>query len=566
MTKVRNSTLGYLSFQTLFSYIIMRNLTITLFLIFNTLSISAQLTRPVALKTRSVPGVALSEVATFNNNEVVPYTILPYGNNFFLSSYLELSGGNWLPGQGQKLDNLLSLKLYGYNDQLRQTGTIEVTWPEEKRDHLSLSSLGNKLLWTFATQANESDVYNIRAEVLDDGGKNVRSHELLSVNKREFHSLKALEEYSADRHYYTRVYAEESSELFLNKRDTEAASLTIGVFDENGEVVSLKTKKLNCSRVQLEVKSVAVDNDGRAYVLAKIYGNAHRGEALGGSDSQIFLYSLNPGAEELERVEMKLDGQYIEGISMTPNSEGNPAIAGVYRNLRGGGITGYFSTTNPRKGEVIKANPFSQELLKSLGRRITTKQQGELALEQNFGFKDAIRLSNGKLTILLESLEVHNKRNYGRTNGSFSSKDRYNYIFGEGVMLTFDQEGELSEATVVPKFQSTENLGNPFFRLNLVEYQGRPAAIYNDNPDNFIRDVSKRPRVLSLPHRALAVICYADENGTLQRDPIFARVENEKLILMPSSASRLINDDVVFMAIKYNTLGKNEFRFGRIRE
>ena len=132
-------------------------------------------------------------------------------------------------------------------------------------------------------------------------------------------------------------------------------------------------------------------------------------------------------------------------------------------------------------------------------------------------------------------------------------------------MLTFDQTGELSEATVVPKYQSTENPDAPFYSLNLVEYQGRPASIYNDNPKNFTRDLSKRSKSLALS-RALAIIAYSDRAGNLQRDPIFARMDADKLVLVPSSATRLANDDVVFMALRYKAFGKNQFRFGRLRE
>lgn len=547
----------------------MRNLTITLFLLFSLakVEVTAQLTRPAPNTDRAAPGVTLSEIATFRNNEVVPYTILPYGNDFFLHTYIEQFGGQGLLGGGQNLDDLFSLKLYRFNEDLRQTGEIEIAWPNEQRDHLSLSSLGDRLLWTYATPTRENGVFQIEAEVLDDKGELVSNHPLLKIDRREYSFLKAREEYSADRHYYVRVYAEESAQRFMSKRDEEPASLTIAVFDNNGEVVSMKRKRLRADRDQLEMQSVAVDNDGRAYVLAKVYANSQRRETGGGSDSKVYLYTLDPGAEELERVEMKLGGQYIEGVSMVPGRDGIPAIAGVYTDRRGGRIAGYFSTDNPRKGEILKPRPFSQDFLESLGVRITARRRGALVMEGNFEFRDAIRLTNGKLTILLESFDIRtNNNNVGMGVGVGPIiGNQFTYIFGEGVMLTFDETGEISEATVVPKYQSTENPDAPFYSLNLVEYQGRPAAIYNDNPKNFTRDISKRTRSLAL-NRALAIITYSDSKGELQRDPIFARLDADKLILVPSSATRLANDDVVFMALRYKTFGKNQFRFGRLRE
>ena len=530
------------------------------------MTVSAQLTRSAPTNEREAPGVKLSEIATFRNNEIVPYTILPYGDDFFLHTYVEQFGGQGLLGGGQMLDDLWSLRLYRYDQNLKQSGAIQIAWPDEQRDHLSLSSLGDRLLWTFATHTSKKGIYQIEAEVLDDKGKLVNNYPLLKIDQREFPYLKSLEEFSADRQYYTRVYAEESVQRFLSKRDEERATLTIAVFDNYGEVVSLKRQRLRCDRDQLEVQSVAVDNDGRAYVLAKVYANSQRRETGGGSDSKVYLYTLDPGAEALERVEMKLGGQYIEGISMVPGREGNPAIVGVYTERRGGRIVGYFSTDNPRKGEILKPVPFSQKLLQSLGTRITAKRRGQLVMEGDFEFRDAIRLTNGKLTILLESFDVRSNNMGGVGVGPVGNVgSQFTYIFGEGVMLTFDQTGELSEATVVPKYQSTENPDAPFYSLNLVEYQGRPASIYNDNPKNFTRDLSKRSKSLALS-RALAIIAYSDRAGNLQRDPIFARMDADKLVLVPSSATRLANDDVVFMALRYKAFGKNQFRFGRLRE
>ncbi len=546
----------------------MRYLTTSLCLLicFVSLNVSAQLTRTAPTTEREAPGVTLSEIATFRNNEIVPYTILPYEDDFFLHTYVEQYGGAGLLGGGQALDDLWSLTLYRYNDKLQQTAEFQVAWPDERRDHLDMSSLGDRLLWTYATQTSKKGTYQIEAEVLDSEGKLVSNHPLLKIDRREYPYLKALEEYSADRHYYARVYAEESIQRTLSKRDEEPASLTIAVFDNVGEVVSMKRKRLRCDRDQLEVQSVAVDNDGRAYVLAKVYANSQRRETNGGSDSKVYLYTLDPGADELARIEMKLGGQYIEGISMVPGPEGLPAIAGVYTERRGGRIAGYFSTDNPSKGEILKPRPFSQKMLAKFGKRITAKRRGSLVLEGDFEFRDAIRLTNGKLTILLESFDIRaNNNTVGVGVGPVGVGNQVTYIYGEGIMLTFDQTGEIDEATIVPKYQSTENPDAPFYSLKLVEFQGKAASIYNDNPKNFTRDLSKRTRSLALS-RALAIVAYADNNGNLQRDPIFARMDADKLVLVPTSATRLANDDVVFMALRYKAFGKNQFRFGRLRE
>ena len=530
-------------------------------------SLLAQPTSTVSVRpNRAAPGVKLSETTTFRNVEQVAYDILPYGDDFFVSTHVLNRSPVAALGAGARFDDLYALRLYRYTPDLKRTGEISIAWPDERREHIGIVSLGNALLWTFATISDKRGEIEVHAEVLNDKGEPMSEHRLLNVESRDYFFLGDFEAYSANRDYYVRAYADESPQRLLRKTDDERATITVAVFNRDGEVVTMERKRVRANRDQLDIQTVAVDDDGRAYVLAKVYNNSKGRETRGGSDSKVYLYTLDPGAEDFERTELKLDGQYIEGISMVPGRDGKPAIAGVYVEKLGRRIKGYFSLDNPESGAVLKPQEFSQEVLEALGKRVTTRKGGELVMEGQFEFRDALRGTDGRLTILLEGYTERVSNNgpgaVGVGVGGFGyGRQRITYNYGEGVMLTFDQEGVLAEAITIPKFQSTEQANAPFYRMNLIEYDGQPAVIYNDNPKNFGRDLDKRTRSLRF-QQAVATVSYAGRNGRLERRPLFARKDADKVVLVPASAERLANGEVVFLALRYRGLAKNELRFG----
>jgi len=536
-------------------------------------SLHAQLTRPVTSSRATAPEVQLSELSSFGNRDNVAYQILPYDDDFFVSTYQ----------QGRNINSpnrteLLNLRLYRYNDRLERTGEVQIGWPDEARDHLGLRSLGNALLWTFMTAGRERNTFDVRAEVLDGTGKLVEQHQLLTVHQRELAGLADFEAYSASRDYYVRAYADESNSSLFSKRDDERATITLAVFDRQGSPVTLERQRLRVTRDQLEIQSVAVDESGQAFVLAKVYAGTKGRETRRGSDSKVYLYTLTPGADKLERTELKLAGQYIEGISMVPGIGGQPAIVGIYSDRLNGRINGYFSSSNPTAGEVLKPEPFSFELLDQLGRRVTTRRRGELMLESDYTFGDALRLSDGRLSILFESIRITQNNaptsiGFGVAGAGVNNTGGTTYTFREGLMLTFAADGNLDEALLIPAFQSYTDQGvsgrfrnalarvPPYYRMRLLEYAGKPATIYNDNPKNFGRDPGKNPRALRF-RDALATLAYADDSGRLTQQPLFGRRDADRVILIPASAERLGNDEVVFLATRYRSLAKNQLRFG----
>ena len=426
-------------------------------------------------------------------------------------------------------------------------------------------SIGERFVWTFATASGGiNPIISVEAEVLDVDGKLVSNHRLLQLDQRDYTTLTTFDDYTPSRSHYVRVYADESENRIFSKRDDERATINIFVVDDAGNVVSSRRQRLNANRDQLQIQTASVDRDGRAYVLAKVFANKRGRELRGQSDAKLMLYTLDAGAEDVVTTELTLDGQYIEGVGMVSRDDGSPTIVGLYSDRIGRRVRGYFASAGIGGDTKLRPKEFNQRMLEKMGRRITSRVGGELALENGFEFRDALSLSNGRLSLLLEYYtEIRNNNFNNFNNPGFGGRMETTFVYGEGLVLNFAADGDLEDAVVVPKYQTANVPGLPYMRMNLVEYDGRAAVIYNDNPKNFTRDLNKRTKPLRF-NDALAVLGYDSDGGRLQRIPLFARKDAGKVIIIPSSATRLADDRVLFLATRYKFFGNNELRFGVI--
>ena len=534
-------------------------------------SLLAQPRSPVSATPKVARGVALSELSTFTNREGIVYEIMPFGGDFFVATVeSEASRGRGFANVGT-LDELLALRLYRYDGDLRRADALQVPWPDEPREHISLTTVGEHFAWTYATLDPRTRKVRIGLDILDGEARAVATDKVMDLEARDYRRgrLDYRAAFTPSRSHYVRVYAEQSENRLFSKRDDEAATATILVVDDGGAIVSNKRVRLNANRDQLNVEAVSVDSEGRAYVLARVFDNERgRERRRGGSDATLWVYTLEPGGDRVERTEVELQGQYIQGVGMVPNDAGAPSIVGLYSERVNREIAGYFSGADVTDGTTLRPRPFTREVLEGMGRKITRGRGDRLAVENQFEFRDALRLSDGRLALLMESFDIRVSNPPPTAGGGFQAQ-RITYVYGEGVVFDFDADGTLRNALVVPKLQQTQTPNLSYARMNLVEYEGNPAVVYNDNPKNFTRSVDRRTKGLNWS-KSLAVLGYgepsarASDGERLRRVPLFARRDADKVIAIPPSVTRLPDGRVVFLATRYKLFGQNQLRFGVI--
>ncbi len=524
------------------------------------------------------PGVRLGEVQTFRNYEIVGESILRTDRGIFLYTY---DAPRTTLGRGMMRNDFVptdALHLYPYDRDLRATEPATPTW-QGARGHYAMSASRNDLLWTYVTEGRKKDEYDFVTEVIDPAsGKVTASHLVARVNPRDYNGLYYESARSANLDYTLQVFNEQSANRLLSKRDDEQATLSLSVIGPDGEVVTDLRKRVGIPRDQLEVTSATVGDDGRAYVLAKVYDNQGKREGRRNSRYDMTVYTAAPGADKIQTFRLQLGGEFIVGITAVPKEGGQPSILGLYSDRLDGLIRGVFATNDLSANTKLVPQPFSPEILEQLGRRVTTNRGGAPAgIERTFEFRAAAQSPDGTAALLLEDFYVSSS---APTPGNPNPSTRI--TFRENVLLEFDASGSLSGATMVPKSQTisvrgtgfgfvsrrqrqriAREINNPYLGVGLVRLNGGFGMVYNDNAKNLFRPIDKNAKGTNFS-KATAILAYTDEGGKLVRSPLFERREADKMLLHVDSGELFPDGTVAFVASRYRSFAKNEIRLGLI--
>ena len=522
----------------------------SLFFLFNLLSAQA-------------PGVSLSEPYKFDKTLSLSTNILAVDDKYVVTlfdySNAETLVGTMLRKRSKMERGPKRMLLMTHDADLsgRQEQVIEL---DGERTGNSLSSLEENLLWIYRTQRDKDAPVVVKAEILSPAGKRIGEPvKLLSYKPDEAGSVYRLSARSLDRSKFVHVFTEESTNRLLSKNDDSKASITFAVFDNDGRLLSSNEKRLSVARDRLDMLSVGVNNDGDAYVVARIYSSGKKKESKKGSDATLQVYSLAAGSEEVVTTRHRTSGMYIANASLVPDSDGSVRLFGMYSEERDKELTGYYYLSDPSTSATIKPRAFTKTELEAMGPRVTRTKKGKLIIEGNFEYRDAVRRPDGSLVILLEDYR-YTPGSYNANTGR-TSPPRYSFF--EGLQLDLSAGGELQNHVVFPKAQTSTGGISPYMRMTLVGYDGRPAVVYNDNALNIGRDLEKRTKPLRAQN-AVGMIAYANDKNELVRQPLFARSETDKMLINPQSSTQLANGDVVFFTYRFKFFGKESYRLGRL--
>ena len=531
------------------------------------LALAAALLTVLATARAQAPGVSLSEPFKYGDGLVLRSKILPLGERYFVTlvenrAQVDIAGVSLIRAAVRNKNKLARgpgrIVFREHGADLSERGGFELT-PDGTRTGNGFYSLEDNLLWVYTTQRSPDAEAVVHAEVLSPAGETVATHRLLGYRPKDVGTLFRTFAVSPDRSHFALAFSEESANRAFSKTDDAKAELTVVVLDASGALVKQATKRLSVSRDRLDVLGVGVDDAGTAYVAARTFANGKKKQAKDGSDASMNVYHLGAGAEAIERNRLRTKGKYLRSASLVPAADGSLRLFGTYAERRDKEISGFYYLSDPAAEADVRPRAFTTRQLEDMGERVTRKRRGEIVIEGNFEYRDALRRSDGTLTVLLEDYRYVP----GMDNPNTGRQSPPRHIFNEGLLFDLSPDGELSDILVVPKVQVSAGGILPFMRMSLAGYDGRPAVLYNDNAKNIGRDLDKRTKPLRAKDAA-GMLAYADDDGELVRQPLFSRRETDKMLVHPDSGVPLEGGDVVFFAFRNKFFGKDSYRLGRL--
>jgi hypothetical protein len=357
------------------------------------------------------------------------------------------------------------------------------------------------------------------------------------------------------------------SAFYDSKREEQPIDMFFDVRDAQLAPMWQKQFKLDYTEKQVDVRDMALGNDGTVYVLVKIYegDKAKETKKVAGervANYQMAVWHFEPGKDTPGEYRLNLSGAFVKDASIEVTPQGDLGVVGFFANDFKGLVRGAFLMKMAAgNGEVLLAQKeeFSAKDLELMGDDNTDSKRGEEGLEGTFRFQDVHFLENGSTFITAEE-------NFSITYQSGSPTTGYStrtvYYSRDIIVLLFGPEGKLDDVVVIPKRQRMENTN---FFLGFATIQGKDKAyfFYNEDRQNLKKPIGERTRYVSSFQDGISVVTSLDSNGNLERTPLFDTRDVESLFVADLS-SPIDESSLFFVALKPNLLAKSNFRMGKI--
>jgi hypothetical protein len=351
-----------------------------------------------------------------------------------------------------------------------------------------------------------------------------------------------------------------------NNKDDIRMDMFLSVLDKEFNTLWDKQFKLGYSEEQVNIRNWAVSDEGTVYALAKIYDTNKARETKKTKGKRVANYRMvvlqfKEGDDKPSEFELNLNDAFVKSATVRINPQGDLTALGFYANDFKGLVQGAFlmkMDAESGKIKIAKKKEFSQRDLAFMGDDNTKKKKGEEGLESQFSFRDVIFLEDG--STLMTAEENYSVTYTVRTGRTYST--RTVYYSKDIIVINFDAEGSLQTVRMIPKRQKSG--ASTFFQsYTALPGKGKAYFFYNDDKKNLKKPLGEKTNYTSNFNDAVTVMTSVDDNGKMERTPLFKGKDVESLFI-PQRSSAIDENSLFFVTMKPKMLGKSDFRMGTI--
>jgi len=341
------------------------------------------------------------------------------------------------------------------------------------------------------------------------------------------------------------------------------------VFDDNLEELWNYEIELPYNDDLFDFMSFEVSNEGKVYLLGKIYEDVRLERKKGeiNYNYHLFIYSK----EKKFETEIKLDskGKILNEIFLTINNTNQVSCIGLYANELKKPSVGSYSIQIDSKTQKVLSENFKEfkeidEVVEvsdeSEEKSDKKKEREEKVKYRNYDLRQINHKKDGGMILVAEQyyLEIVTKTTTNGSGGT-STSTSYHYHYDNILVLNIDKNGNFIWQKIIKKNQETINddgryssfaLGlkdeNLVFIYNTTEFNkkknGEDSRFYKKN--NFYKNLS---------------IVTLDKKGNLsEKVNVLDRVES-KVVICPKKAEQISKNQLIIFGV-----GKKTNRFGML--
>lgn len=477
---------------------------------------------------------------------------------------------------GNEKDGIVNLSLKKeqlfitrFNPQtLAQTDERVIEVPEATRDMVGekVVNFGNNFYWLrsdWDKVAQKEFLYATRIDV-KNGRFDGKDQKLIEANKMGSEEYMSTGWYSAKKiGKYEFNYDADRTKLLVSyrlvpedRRDKyNYDKLGIYVFDENMQKIWSNEFTMPYTERRMDNEDFAVDANGNAYLLAKVYDSDRRKEkdkATGNPAYHLEVFKFTQNNKQVIHAKVSLDQYFIRETSLIENAMHDMVIACTYsKNAKGKGTEGIFLGILNTDGKVAnyKKGHYKfpvEELQKFESRRKQRKIEKDDDYEApNLQVRNIIVEKDGSILLACEEYFVTESSHYRSGSGTMGGyyTTSYTYHYDDILASKIDASGNFLWMRKIPKRQQgTRGRGTMSFKL--ISDETGYYFLYLDNKKNENMEEDDTPAKHQDGFGGQVMEAKIDNGGNVTKEIVF-NTREEDIMIYPADFDKINNNQFI---------------------
>ena len=364
--------------------------------------------------------------------------------------------------------------------------------------------------------------------------------------------------------------SEDTSKLLVatiadDNNDDLKTKVSVNVYDNKLSKQWAKAFTLPYTQEQVSPKTWSLANDGKVYLLAKVYDGSRKKESKKSGDDrrpayQMILFCFDGTSEKPKESVLSFEKKFVTDVTFKLNHDNDLSCAGFYANDTKGVIQGvFFVRIDGKTGAVVNAS--QKEISAADLENLDTKKDrsGDKGLDSDYEFGELILRDDGGIVVTAEKVYVTIE-----SSSTGTSMRTYRiYHSDELFVVSIAPDGKIEWLKVIPKKQAGST--TTFNGYSSMVSGSNLYILYNDDEDNIKLPLNHKAKGLSSFKDAAAALVTISSDGKASRRQIFDSKADADALMVPSDGEQISPNELLFVTTRFKIFGKTSMRLGLVR-
>lgn len=444
----------------------------------------------------------------------------------------------------------MTLFYYGNDLSLKKKNTVDLAYDKHDLQYRGLIQMGENF-YLFTTYRNKKEkITYLYSQELNKNSLTFKEPKELA--KASYAGYKKRESAS----YGFTISADTNYLMFITdlpaKKD-ELDRFGLMVFDnEMNEIWSKLNIEVDEKESDFYRYEAQIGNDGKCYLLAKVYDTSRkykRGEI--NYTFQMMVYSEDE--DEPEVFDVTLEGKFMSDVTFDGTKDGNIQVVGFFADKAGlqNGVFNMLIDGEDYSVSNVETTEFSTDFIvqhsserqKEKAKRKEAKGK-EIAF-YSYDIDELVENPDGTITMIGEQYRFYQTCH---TDANGNTSCTYHYIYGNIIIVKFDEDGETEWMELIPKYQHTVNDGGYYSSYAIAQLpNGNIKLVFNDDPRNNYYEQNGKLYGWYRNKKKTDIIMYdIKTNGHIERFTLFNSSE-EEVMSRPKVSVQIDENEIIIL-------------------